>query len=225
MPRRARIAPGGLVYHVLNRSVARMKMFRTERDFAVFHELILQAHQRHPIRLLGWCVMSNHWHLVAWPREDGELTAFFRWLAHTHAMRWRVAHRTVGYGPLYQGRFKSFPVQGDEPLLTVLRYVERNPLTAGLVGRAQDWPWSSLAVRQHGPEELRSILTEWPVQRPADWLRRVNRPLTDKEVEKMQASLARGRPFGDDAWTARTLRRLHLEHTVRPEGRPPKQAV
>src|SRR5574340_98530 len=122
--RRPRIAPGGLVYHVLNRSVGRMKMFRTKRDFMAFERLLIEAHERRALRLLAYCVMPTHWHFVAWPREDGDLTAFFRWLAHTHAMRWRVAHHTVGYGHLYQARFKSFAVQRDEHLPSVCRYVE-----------------------------------------------------------------------------------------------------
>ncbi len=70
-----------------------------------------------------------------------------RWLSHTHAMRWHVAHRSVGRGDLYQGRFKSFPVQQDEHFLTVCRYVERNALTAGLVDRAEDWRFGSLWAR------------------------------------------------------------------------------
>jgi len=135
MARHPRIAPGGLVYHVLNRSVGKMKMFKQEKDFEAFERLLLEAHQRLPLRLLSYCVMSTHWHFVVWPRADGELTAFFRWLTHTHAMRWRVAHHTVGYGHLYRGRFKSFPIERDEHLLTVCRYVERNAL-AGQAGRA-----------------------------------------------------------------------------------------
>ena len=221
MPRRPRIAPGGHVYHVLNRSVGRMNMFRTDKDFAAFHDLLNDAHQRLPTRLLSWCVMSNHWHFVVWPRRDGELTSFFRWLTHTHAMRWRVAHHTVGYGHLYQGRFKSFPVQRDDHLLTVCRYVERNALSAGLVRHAQDWPWCSLAVRQRGqPDELSQALCEWPVDRPRNWLQLVNEPMTRKEVDRIELSLSRSRPFGADAWLVRTVRRLHLQHTLRPEGRP-----
>src|SRR5947209_773104 len=111
MPRRPRSAPGGHVYHVLNRAAGQMKMFRRDADFLAFQNLIAEAVERHPLRILSYCIMGNHWHFVAWPRRDGELTAFFRWLTHTHAMRWRVAHHTVGYGHLYQGRFKSFPVQ------------------------------------------------------------------------------------------------------------------
>ena len=119
---------------------------------------MVEAKQRVPIRILDYCVLSHDWHFVVWPEEDGELSAFFRWLAHTHAMRWRVSHRTVGFGPLYQGRFKSLPVQEDEHLLTLCRYVERNPVTAGMVTRAEQYRWGSLWVRQSGTAEQKALL-------------------------------------------------------------------
>ncbi|HMO26928.1 MAG TPA: transposase, partial [Tepidisphaeraceae bacterium] len=131
---------GGMVSHVLNRAAARHKMFKRDEDYAAFERVMAEALDRTPTRLLGWCLMPNHWHLIVWPREDGELTQFFKWLTLTHAMRWRVAHRSVGYGPLYQGRFKSFPIHGDaEHLQMVLRYVERNARSAELSRRAEDW--------------------------------------------------------------------------------------
>ena len=110
--------------------------------------------------------MRTHWHFVVWPREEGEVTAYFSWLSHTHAMRWHVAHNTVGCGHLYQGRFKSFPIQEDGHLLTVCRYVERNALTARAVGCAEDWRWGSLWARRQGSEQLRAILSDWPLERP-----------------------------------------------------------
>ncbi len=143
MPRTARIAPGGLVHHVLNRSVGKMRFFANDADFEAFQRVMIEAHERHPIRILSYCVLSDHWQFVVWPEEDGQVSAFFRWLAQTHAMRWRVAHRNMGYGHLYQGRFKNFPVQ-YEHLLTMLRFVERGALSARLVARAEDWRWSSL---------------------------------------------------------------------------------
>ncbi|HKI42691.1 MAG TPA: transposase, partial [Mycobacterium sp.] len=109
--RAARKAAGGQVYHVLNRSVGKMHLFGKDADFEAFQRVMIEAHQRYPIRILSYCVLSNHWHFAVWPDADGQVTAFFRWLAHTHAMRWRVVHRTVGYGHLYQGRFQSVPVQ------------------------------------------------------------------------------------------------------------------
>ena len=131
-----------------------MRLFRSDEDFEAFRRVMVEAYRRHPLRILAYCVLSNHWHFVVWPKTDGQVTDYFRWLTHTHAMRWRVAHRTVGYGPVYQGRFKSFPVQSDEHLLTVARYVERNALGAGLVERAELWPYGSLhcAVARRGPD-------------------------------------------------------------------------
>jgi putative transposase len=222
MPRAARVAPGGFVYHVLNRSVGRMHMFRKDADFEAFERVMVEAHQRQPIRVLSYCVMSNHWHFVVWPEHDGQLTDFFRRLAHTHAVRWRVSHRTVGYGHLYQGRFKSFPVQSDEHLLSVVRYVERNPLSARLVERAQLWQWGSLWARVHGEEAIKALLSPWPVERPANWTARVNAPLSAKELTRVRVSIERGRPYGADDWVRSTVSDLGLEHTVRSEGRPRK---
>jgi putative transposase len=167
--------------------------------------------------------MSNHWHFVVWPRKEGELTAFFRWLAHTHAMRWRVSRHTVGYGHLYQGRFKSLPVQADEHLLTICRYVERNALTANLEKRAEDWRWSSMWVRMHGTPEQKALLSDWPVERPRDWVKWVNTPITSKELSRLKTTLERGQPFGSDRWVIQMASRLNLEHTLRREGRPRKQ--
>src|SRR5438067_1726188 len=231
MSRTARAAPPGLVYHVLNRSVGRMKMFRRDADFDAFERIIREAHERHPLRLLDYCIMPTHWHFVAWPEKEGELTDFFRWLAHTHAMRWRVSHHTVGYGHLYQDRFKSFVVKRDRHLLTLCRYVERNALAAGLVERAQDWRYGSVWARAAQASSSTSspghpigaLLSEWPVERPANWIELVNRPLTGKELERVRLSLARGRPLGPDDWTRRTASRLNLQHTLRREGRPAKK--
>ncbi len=199
-------------------------MLRTAKDFQSMTKVIVEAAQRNRTRLLSWCLMGNHWHFVVWPRDDGELTAFFRWMTHTHAMRWRVAHRTVGKGPLYQGRFKSFPIQRDDHFLRVCRYVERKAKSAGLVERAEDWRWSSLWSRGHVNDEARAVLSDWPVVRPKDWIDRVNEALTPKELERLHVSRDRGRPYGDEAWAARTVAALGLEHTVRREGRPPRGA-
>jgi putative transposase len=199
-------------------------MFKSDKDFIAFEKVIAEAIERHPTRILSYCLMGNHWHFVVWPRKDGELSAFFKWLGHTHAMRWRVAHGSVGMGPVYQGRFKSFPIQRDAGLETVLRYVERNALSAGLVKRAEAWRWSSLWVREHGTPEQKAMLTEWPIKRPSNWVAHVNEPLSDRELDRLRVSIERDRPFGTDAWVAKTVTRLGLEHTVRSEGRPRKVA-
>src|SRR5262249_40711469 len=117
MPRRLRFATAGFVYHVLNRAVARAALFETPRDYEAFETVLLEAKEWRPVRLLGWCVMPNHWHLLLWPQRDGDLSEFLRWLSVTHSRRWHCRHGTVGTGSLYQGRFKSFPAQEDEHLL------------------------------------------------------------------------------------------------------------
>jgi putative transposase len=220
MPRHARVTPGGYVYHILNRTVAGLPLFRKEADFEAFERIMVEAHERHPLRILAWCLMRNHWHFVVWPREDGEVTAYFRWLAHTHAMRWHVAHNTVGRGHLYQGRFKSFPIEENEHFFTATRYVERNALSAGVVRRAEEWRWGSLWARRQGNEQLRSILSDWPLNRPRNWVALVNEPLKEKEVERFQICIARNRPFGSEAWQQQQARQLGLSHTLRNEGRP-----
>jgi putative transposase len=220
MPRTARNAPGGLVYHVLNRANGRLRLFKKEEDFLAFERILLMAHERTPIRILDWCVMSNHWHLVLWPRKDGELTAFMRWLTLTHAQRWKHSHGAVGHGHLYQGRFKSFPIEQDEHLLTLLRYVERNPVRAGAVRRAEQWRWGSCHVRQNRSHDLYPLLSEWPMARPSKWLETVNLPQNEAEEKMVRDCLERNRPMGSDRWVHRMARQLRLDHTLRPRGRP-----
>ena len=146
------------------------------------------------------------------------------WLTLTHTQRWRHAHHTVGYGPLYQGRFKSFPIQRDRHLLAVCRYVERNPLRAKLVDQAEDWRWSSLWHRLHPGEPMGKLLyNDWPTPRPVDWLQRVQAPQTAKELKALRTSVKRGSPYGDSAWQTKTARRLDLESSLRPPGRPKKR--
>jgi putative transposase len=152
MPRRARSIVGGLIYHVLNRSNGRTTLFRKEADYDAFLRTLVEAHARLPLRIPSFCVMPNHWHFVVWPRRgaDEEMSEFFRWLTFTHTQRWHAHHRMSGTGHLYQGRFKSFPIEQDEHFYTVARYVERNPLRAQLVERAEDWRSGSLWLRRAG---------------------------------------------------------------------------
>ena len=222
MPRSARHAPGGFVYHALNRAVARLPLFEKEADYQALDRVLEEAQERFPTRILAYAVMPNHWHFVLWPREDDELTAFLRWFTHTHTMRWHAHHKTSGTGHLYQGRFKSFPVQSDDHLYSVLRYVERNPLRANLVNRAEDWRWSSLWRRRFGSAEEQSLLSKWPVSRPSHWLRYVNRPQRQSEVEALRQCIQRGTPYGGTRWMKNTAVRLGLEFTLRPRGRPRK---
>lgn len=222
MPRPRRAAEGGLIYHALNRANARSAIFDDDGDYAAFERVLALAVARFDMRLLAYCVMPNHFHLLLWPREDGDLSRFMRWLTVTHTQRWHAHHGTAGTGHLYQGRFKSFPVQSDEHFLTVCRYVERNALRANLVERAEDWGWGSLAARRAKGGAERPALTAWPIERPRDWTARVNRAFGPQEEEAITRSIRRGQPLGSAAWQAEVAARLGLESAFRPRGRPRK---
>lgn len=207
---------------MLNRANARRTIFGEAGDYDAFERVLGAAVERTGTRLLSYCVMPNHWHLVLWPRRDDELSRFVGWLTLTHTQRWHAHRHSTGSGHVYQGRFKSFPVAEDAHFLTLARYVERNPLRAGLVERAEEWRWSSLFRWLRGSQEDRALLAAWPLSRKPSWVDHVNRPLTDAELAAVRQSIDRGRPYGDDAWNQRTTRRLGLETTLRPRGRPPK---
>jgi putative transposase len=144
-----------------------------------------------------------------------------RWLTMTHTRRWHAHHHSAGSGHLYQGRFKSFPVQSDEHFHTVCRYVERNALRAGLVERAEHWRWGSLRPRPPAEEDAPTP-SPWPIPRPSDWADRVNAALSPAEEEALQRAVRRSQPFGSEPWQADTARRLDLASTLRPRGRPRK---
>lgn len=225
MARPLRASFGGLVYHVLNRANARMEIFDDGRDYEAFEKVLSHAHSSVPMRILSYCLMPNHWHMVLWPYEDGDISEFMRRVTVTHTQRWHAAHGTSGSGHIYQGRFKSFPMQSDGHLLAVCRYVERNALRAGLVKRAQDWQWNSL-WRRLGGTSVRGTavlpLADSPVPLPQNWCDLVNAPQTQKEEDALKTCIARGRPFGSDRWIQATVKKLDLQTTIRPRGRPKK---
>jgi putative transposase len=222
MPRRLRLATGGIVYHVLNRRVGGLPLFQKASDYAAFEGVLEEGYDRTGIRIVAYCLMPTHWHMILWPRTDGELSEIVHWITLTHTQRWHAHYETSGTGPVYQGRFKAFPVQTDTHFLTVVRYVERNALRAGLVGRAEEWRWSSLWRREQGNRRARAFLSEWPVNRPRNWIAWVNQPETEAELEVLRRSVQRGRPFGGETWVHRMAKRLGLESTLRPRGRPRK---
>jgi REP element-mobilizing transposase RayT len=103
-----------MLFHVLNRGVARMKIFRAEKDYDAFRRVMEQTLRDAPIRICAYCWLPNHWHFVLWRERDGDLSTFMQRMANMHTQRWQRAKLRVGYGHLYQGRFKSFPLESDE---------------------------------------------------------------------------------------------------------------
>jgi len=224
MPRTARVTPGGMVFHVLNRGVGRMRLFNKDRDYEAFEEILAKTLLSCPMRICSYCLMPNHWHLVLWPEKTGNMAAFMQKLSVTHVRNWQENRGRVGMGHVYQGRYKSFPIETDESFYRVTRYVERNALRAKLVESADQWRWSSLWRREHGTTVDRQLLSRWPLPRSRRWCEYVNEPQTEAEVKAIRNAINKGQPFGSEIWTRKTAKLLGLESTMRRPGRPSKLA-
>jgi putative transposase len=218
MPRKARASVGDYCYHIINRGNGRAQVFHAEGDYHAFINLLSQASQRIPMRVLAYCLMSNHFHLALWPHHDGDLSRWMQWLLTAHVRRYHRWHDSSGH--VWQGRFKAFPIEQDEHLLTVLRYIEQNPVRAGLATRAEEWRWSS--AQAWGDAARGVSLHAGPVPRPEPWLDWVNEAVEDMEVRRVRHSVNRGTPFGSAAWSVSTAVLFGLEASLRPLGRPPK---
>lgn len=222
MPRTLRVAVGDMVYHCLNRANARAPIFETDHDYLLFESILAEGVEKFGTRLLSYCLMPNHWHLVLYPKHDAELPLFMSWISNTHTRRWHVRNGTSGQGHLYQGRYKSFLVEKDEHFLTLVRYVERNAYRAKLVGKAEQWKWSSLWRREYGTTEQKHLLSEWPVEMPDNYIAWLNEPQNENEEGLIEKSIERGRPLGREVWVKQIAKWLGLESTLAPRGRPKK---
>ncbi len=219
MSRTARIAAGGIYFHVLNRGNNRARVFHGDDEYCEFLRLMAKARERVPVQILAYCLMPNHFHLVLYPLGDKDLGRWMHWLLTTHGQRHARRHRRCGH--LWQNRFRSFPIQDDGHLLRVMRYVERNPVRAGLVRRAEDWPWSSLRSRLSGTSGLQ--VTPPPIDLPSDWVQEINYDSLPPEVEVVRKSIRGGHPYGEREWWLGIAARLGLSADPRPPGRPRKQ--
>jgi putative transposase len=219
MPRRSWIGSGGTIFHVMNRSARRAQIFSDGADYGLFERLLAEAVNRRPMRLLAYAIMPNHWHLLLWPEGDTDLSRFMQWLTRVHAQLWHMAHRSVGTGAVYQGPFRAIPIQGDDHLLTVCAYIERNPQRANLVVNASDWRWSSAWTRP--ARESRPSMTEWPIPRPVDWTAHLNTGSSELREAYLRERIREGLPFGGATWAAEVTARLQLTGRARGAGRPP----
>jgi putative transposase len=218
MPRTARAAEGGIVYHILNRGNDRRAIFRKDGDYAAFIDLLVEAKEHAEIELFAYCLMPNHWHLALRPKGPRDMAKYLSWVTNTHVKRYR-AHYKNSSGHLYQGRYKSFPVETDEYLLTLLRYVEANAVRPTMVRSVQDWPWTSATRRPAG------LLSAWPVERPRNWIALLNEKMPERDRSLIQTSIMRDRPYGADNWVKKMAARMNLEFTLRARGRPRKREM
>lgn len=220
MPRQKRSDEAGVIYHALNRGNERQKIFRKDEDYEAFVRVLHEGLEKYTVELFSFTLMPNHWHLVLRPAQDGQMGRLLRWVTATHTLRYHGHYGKRGYGHLYQGRFKSFPVQDDAHFYVVCRYVERNPVGAKLVKHAEQWKYGSLYRWNQPSEPDPPILSSWPIARLPNWNTRVNESLTANELKAMRSCVERGRPYGETAWVEETAENHGLWYTLRPLGRP-----
>ena len=229
MPRPLRPVEEGLIYHVINRGNNRQPVFRKKADFVAFVQAVAELKQRRPFALYGYCLLNNHFHLLIRPLEMS-ISRIMQSLLVSHTQRYHKHSRSGGH--VWQGRFKSPVIQNDEHLLTVLRYIEANPLRAGMVARAEDYLWSS--YRLHGLGEANELvdplityeeLSPYPGVRQRKWSEMVHRPLEEQTLTAIRRSTATGLPYGDPRWVEQLAAKLDLDLTIRPRGRPKKPTV
>ncbi len=228
MPRPLRPIQDGLIYHVINRGNNRQDVFRKDGDFQAFLDALAELKQRKPFELYGYCLLNNHFHLLVRPIA-ASVSRLVQSLLVSHTQRYHRHHSSGGH--VWQGRFKSPVIQSDEHLLTVLRYIEANPLRAKLVRRAEDYRWSS--YRNHALGEPNALLdrvvtyeelSPYPSVRRRQWAQKVHQPMNDAQLDAVRRSVATGLPLGSPDWVTRLSKRLHLDLTIRPRGRPRKSA-
>lgn len=193
MARKTRYAPPEFAHHVVNRGNDRQMVFRDHFDYMAFLELIDQGVRRFPVRIYGDCVMPNHFHLLIQPDVENALSSFMQWVTCRYACTFRQQTDTVGHGHVFQRRFWSAPVRDGNAFIAVLRYIEANPVRAGLVHDAEAWEWSSLRQRARGDR----FLSTSPVPLPDSWPAFVNTPLPETMLTRIRRAAVpqRGRPM------------------------------
>jgi putative transposase len=216
MPRRCRRTLPGVVFHVMNRAVRRTVLFENENDYRAFVALICESLKKHNVKIISYALMPNHWHLVIICGRIKEMSKWAHWFECTHANRWNGAHGLRGTGAVYQGRFQAVPVQSDQSLIRLCRYVERNPLRKGLVAAAEEWQWSSLYDDCNKCGVI--PLEVWPIPRPENWVEYVNTPENEAELEDLRRMLRKNLPIGTKEWQAAVA--PFIGASLRERGRP-----
>ena len=227
MPRPLRPIDDGLIYHVINRGNNRARVFRKKADFAAFLAALAELKVRKPFKLYGYCLLGNHFHLLIRP-VGASISRIMQSLLVSHAQRYHKHYRSGGH--VWQGRFKSPVIQSDEHALTVLRYIEANPLRARIVRRAGDYPWSSYPAHGLGradelvdPLPPYEAISPYAKVRQTKWAETVHLPIPGETLDAVRRSAATGLPYGSPDWVARLSKKLDLDLRIRPRGRPRKE--
>lgn len=188
MPRRLRNLPAGSVVHCVNRGNDKRVLFRRAREFDDFLRLVSWAKSKCPVRILAYCLMSNHWHFVFWVQCKGDVSKFLHRLTTTHATSLRRRTNSVGCGHVYGDRFHDSKIYTERYYYNVMRYVEQNPLRANLVHASREWRWSSLQERR---THTRGIIEDGPAPLPSEWPALVDEHLPENSILEIRSALRR----------------------------------
>ena len=218
MPRRPRHTLNGVAFHVMNRAVRGTTLFDSQPDFDAFARIFRESLYQSRVEVLSYQVMRNHWHFVMTCQRIADLSRLMHRFEGRHANNWAGAHRARGRGYVYQGRFKSVPVQTSHSLFRVCRYVERNALRQNLVAKAEDWEWGSLHARCNSYYPI--PLSTWPISPPSNWTELVNLPQSDAELADLRNCVKRDQPIGEVEWVKAIAPFVGM--TLRAIGRPKK---
>jgi putative transposase len=214
MPRPTRISRGGLIHHVLHRGPRGERIFRVDADYAVLETVLADALSRTGVRIHGWCLLPDRWHLVLEPPAEASLAAVVREIALRHARLRPKEPARVGTGHLHDGSYRSYPVQDGIPLLDVLALVESGPWRARLVSDPLAWPWSSGRL-----DAWRRLGIE-PPARPVDWPLRLSTPIAAETLRRLRDCATYARAYGERDWVRRIAPRRESGATPLPAGEP-----
>lgn len=229
MARKPRLDLPGRAFHIMNRTVGRLQLFNNPQDYLLFMKIFREAWEITPIEIYAYCVMPNHFHILARSRAEGDISRFMHALSNTYTRRLHQKTGTVGNGPVFQGRFKSVLVQDEHVFNTMLRYVELNAVRAQLVRRADEWEWCSAYARMSDLEPLKRILSDLPEEIPrgregyVEWLQGMGDDDAREVIFEIRKSIAKGRPYGHSSWVNLMAEEHNLVYTMRNRGRPRKE--
>ena len=219
-----------LIYHAINRGNNRADVLGPDGERDMFLGDLARTKARYPFALFGYCLMSNHFHLLLKPAPGQSISRILQSLTVAHT--WRHHRRQGTSGHVWQGRFRSPVIQDGDHLLVVLRYIEANPVRAAMVADPCEYTWSS--HRCHGAGHADPILDSFPEweqlgrtepERRARWRRKVRGEQPAKELDGVRSSVRSGRPYGAEDWVEVISHRLGIVREPRRRGRPPREKM
>ena len=219
-----------LIDHAINRGSNRADVLGPDGERDMFLGDLARTKARYPFALFGYCLMSNHFHLLLKPAPGQSISRILQSLTVAHT--WRHHRRQGTSGHVWQGRFRSPVIQDGDHLLVVLRYIEANPVRAAMVADPCEYTWSS--HRCHGAGHADPLLDSFPgweqlgrteAERRARWRRKVRGEQPAKELDGVRSSVRSGRPYGAEDWVEVISHRLGIVREPRRRGRPPREKM